>query len=258
MDGRFVDSEKMNVGRFGTGLPFKPGHRKDVEIFLDEKMLLQPLHWKRPRKIFVCSMTDLFGGFVRDEWIDKVFAVMALCPQHTFQVLTKRSKRMRKYMQPKTGIFGRVIHQAEKIRDMMRWPAVLYDMDFGNVWLGVSAEDQQRADERIPDLLATPAAIRFVSAEPLLDRLEISEYVRPTKIYEGGFTDDFDAPRLNWVICGGESGQNFRPMKIEWAERLMCQCDESADYFFKQDSGRHSGTRGRASDVLWACKEFPK
>ena len=90
-------SDKFNR-RLGTGLPFKPGHRKDIEIFLDEKMLLQPLKWKRPRRIFVCSMTDLFGDFHSDGWIDKMFAVMARCPQHTFQILTKRSKRMRDYI----------------------------------------------------------------------------------------------------------------------------------------------------------------
>lgn len=87
--------------RLGTELDYKPGHRlspePDTEIFLDEKMLLAPLRWKRPRKIFVCSMTDLFGDWVEDEWLDRIFAVMALCPQHTFQLLTKRQARMRKY-----------------------------------------------------------------------------------------------------------------------------------------------------------------
>src|SRR5712671_7902670 len=83
--------------RLGTGLDFKPGYRLYNEIFLDEKMLTLPLRWKKPRMIFVCSMTDLFADFVRDEWIDRMFAVMALCPQHRFQVLTKRAKRMREY-----------------------------------------------------------------------------------------------------------------------------------------------------------------
>ena len=90
-------AEGMNKRLF-TGLDYKPGNRDQVEIFLDEKTLLQPLRGKRPRKIFVCSMTDLFADFVADEMIDRIFAVMALCPQHTFQILTKRPERMRKYI----------------------------------------------------------------------------------------------------------------------------------------------------------------
>src|SRR5262245_57000175 len=92
----FCYSEGFNK-RLGTGLAFKPGHRADIELFLDEAMLTLPLRWKKPRKIFVCSMTDLFADFVRDEWIDKMVAVMALAPQHTYQMLTKRAKRMRDY-----------------------------------------------------------------------------------------------------------------------------------------------------------------
>src|SRR4051794_40445939 len=83
--------------RLGTGLPFKPGHRKEIEIFLCEETLTQPLRWKKPRMIFPGSMTDLFADFVRDEWLDRIFAVMTLTPQHTYQVLTKRAARMRHY-----------------------------------------------------------------------------------------------------------------------------------------------------------------
>lgn len=93
--------------RLGTGLDFKPGHRDDVEIFLDEEMLLAPLRWKKPKIIFVCSMTDAFASFVRDEWLDRMFAVMALCPQHTFQVLTKRAERMREYINQCLNKVGR-------------------------------------------------------------------------------------------------------------------------------------------------------
>lgn len=95
---RFCYSEMQINRRFGTGLPFKPGHRKDIDLFLDEKMLTTPLRWKRGRMIFVCSMTDLFADFVPDEWIDQLFAVMALTPQHTYQVLTKRAFRMNLYV----------------------------------------------------------------------------------------------------------------------------------------------------------------
>jgi protein gp37 len=92
-------SEELNMkvrAGIGTGLPFKPGHRKDVEIFLDEKHLVKPLHWRRPRMVFTCSMTDLFADFVKDEWIDHIFAVMVLCPDHTFQCLTKRPEASRR------------------------------------------------------------------------------------------------------------------------------------------------------------------
>src|ERR1043166_3823667 len=100
----FCYAENMNK-RLGTGLSFKPGHRKDIQIFLDETMLLAPLRWKKPRMIFVCSMTDAFADFVKDEWLDKMFAVMALCPQHTFQVLTKRPERMREWSLQEGGAF---------------------------------------------------------------------------------------------------------------------------------------------------------
>lgn len=194
-------AESWNKPR-GTGLPFKPGHAADVEIILDERMLLQPLRWRAPRKIFVCSMTDLFADFVPDEMIDRVFAVMALAPQHTFQVLTKRAARMRDYLTDSdlsnrisaalgcmldgdwVWTEGKRFRQAiERLIDVFAGMStdddgnIVYHDDpwpLPNVWLGVSAEDQRRADERVPDLLATPAAIRFVSAEPLLGPIDFT------------------------------------------------------------------------------------
>jgi protein gp37 len=243
-------SEKWNKGRFGTGLPFKPGHRKDVDIFLDEKMLFYPLHWKKPRKIFVCSMTDLFADFVPDEWIDKVFAVMALCSQHTFQVLTKRSKRMREYMRNADRVRECDISLAcEKIDGLREhnlggcesgWP-------LPNVWLGVSCEDQQRADERIPDLLATPAAVRFVSAEPLLAPIDFTYFTPAHSLFwaastytgnDGVERDDlFGRPveGIDWIISGDESGHGARPGNIEWHRSIKNQCVEAGTaYFLKQ------------------------
>jgi protein gp37 len=99
---RFCYAESINL-RLGTGLPFKPGHAKDLKIYLDERMLTQPLRWKGPRKIFVCSMTDLFASFVPDAFIDRMFAAMALAPHHTFQILTKRPDRMLRYMSSREG-----------------------------------------------------------------------------------------------------------------------------------------------------------
>jgi len=204
---RFCYAEGINR-RLGTGLDFKPGHRGDIEIFLDEKMLLAPLRWRKPRDIFVCSMTDLFADFVRDEWIDRMFAMMALCRQHRFQVLTKRPKRMRAHVQRPE--FGNEV-------EIFPWP-------LPNVWLGISAEDQANADERIPELLATPAAVRFVSLEPLLGPIDLG-------IMRGGLMH----PRISWVICGGESGPHARLMRPEWIRLIRDQCAAAGvPFFFKQ------------------------
>jgi protein gp37 len=162
----------------------------DVRLARDETLTL-PLRWKRPRRIFVNSMGDLFHESVPDAWIDRVFAVMALSPQHTFLVLTKRSKRMREYMIPalETRVGGEAFdltcrslatNPKSKVGDGVKLTgdiAHLKVWPLPNVWLGVSAEDQTRADERIPDLLATPAAVRFVSAEPLLSALDLSGWL---------------------------------------------------------------------------------
>jgi protein gp37 len=235
--------------RLGTGRDFKPGElyedaRKghnngEVKLFLDETMLTQPLRWKKPRRIFVGSMTDLFGRFVKDEWLDKIFAVMALCPQHTFQVLTKRSDRMRAYL-TKDWTY-------ESIYNAMGWlgstgatephpyrAAFPNGMPFPlpNVWLGVSAEDQPAADARIPDLLATPAAVRFISAEPLLGPINLHEVIPDPLIYNAIHGMD---RLLDLVIVGGESGVHARSMHPDWARSLRDQCQAAGvAFFFKQ------------------------
>jgi protein gp37 len=235
-------AEGMNK-RLGTGLPFKPGHRKNIEIFLNEEMLMAPLRFKQPLMIFVCSMTDLFADFVTDEWIDQVFAVMALCPQHTFQVLTKRSARMREYLIARDGMGNAQLCSAiNTIPELLGNRHGALEMPLPNVWLGVSCEDQQRADERIPDLLATPAAVRFVSAEPLLGSMDLRTYLRPhtrpnADGYGGnegpGWTARFT--KLDWIIVGGESGREARPMHPDWARSIRDQCAAAGTaYFFKQ------------------------
>jgi protein gp37 len=162
----------------GTGLPFNRQSRDEVEIFIDEKILEQPLHWRRPRKIFVCSQTDLFGEWVSDKAIDRAFDVMALCPEHTFMVLTKRAKRMQRWVSK--------AHPPHPLTAMEPkypgWPLL-------NVWLGVSCENQATADERIPLLLQTPAAVRFVSVEPMLGPVDISKYIGYNAEYEINRTD---------------------------------------------------------------------
>lgn len=192
-------------------------------------ILLAPVRWRRPRMIFVNSMGDLFHENVPDEWIDETFAVMAIANWHRFQVLTKRSARMRRYLNdPETA--GRVAHRAWAIiaeakarPDGWTWP-------LPNVWVGVSAEDQRRADERIPDLLETPAAVRWVSAEPLVGRI-----ILPGAWLGQGDNGSFGSGRLDWFVVGGESGPSARPAHPDWVRLLRDQCvlSETA-FFFKQ------------------------
>ena len=256
-------AETMNR-RLGTGLDFKPGHRANIEIFLDEKMLLAPLRWKKPRMIFVCSMTDAFADFVKDEWLDRMFAVMALCPQHKFQVLTKRPGRMYGFIDG-LKYFGLL---PERIADATRpilatandirsvsWNYPAWPLP--NIWLGISCEDQATADERIPLLLKTAAAVRFVSAEPVLAPIDFTnlDYYASLKRAHPNFErtendpnifydvldghmkgpDDIGLPKLDWVIVGGESGPHARPMHPDWARSIRDQCKAAGvPFFFKQ------------------------
>lgn len=230
-------AERMNQ-RLGNGVPFKAQHVGDVEIYLDEKVLMEPLRWRKPRTVFVCSMTDLFGEFVADLTIEMVFAAMALAPQHTFIVLTKRAKRMREWM-TSFARQGGVLMAAQRLgadSAPVAWP-------LPNVWLGVSVEDQRRADERIPDLLDTPAAVRFLSVEPLLgpvnlDRVKIDETAWMsvlTGLRYWGPTAALIGSKLDWVIVGGESGPGARPMHPKWADDIRIDCAQAGvPYFFKQ------------------------
>jgi protein gp37 len=241
----FCYAEGFNK-RFGTGLPFKPGHRADIEIFLDEDMLTLPLRWKKPRRIFVCSMTDVFADFVSGEWIDKMLAVMALCLQHTFQVLTKRPERMREYFLGKECY--RDVHplddRYDAINDAMNKLAPphwckreLQDyseegLPLPNVWLGVSCERQEEADARIPLLLQTPAAVRFISAEPLLGPIDLHDWC--TRDWHPTMPPETTSC-VDWVIVGGESGPHARSMHPQWARTIRDQCQAAGvPFFFKQ------------------------
>lgn len=219
-------AESLNL-RLGTGRPFTGIDDAEVELFLDEEMLLRPLRWRRPRKIFVCSMTDLFADFVPAEWIDRIFAVMHLSPRHTFQVLTKRAARMNSYLDSSTDNREEVIGAA--VRELTGGASSgLLELPLPNVWLGVSAENQETADERIPLLRETRAAVRFVSAEPLLSGLDLSK---------GGAGQ---ALGISWLIIGGESGpiDKVRPMDIEWVRDIVRQCREAGVPCFVKQLGR--------------------
>lgn len=201
------------------------------EVRFNAQWLDQPLHWGKPRMIFVCAHADLFHESVPDEWIDKVFSVMALAGRHTFQVLTKRAKRMREYCSDLTR--DRIEEAAREMGYTFRHSgAWMLALPLPNVWLGVSVEDQKRADERIPELLATPAAVRWVSAEPLLGPVLIDTLLCEMPEDEDG------APYLgpiDWVVVGGESGPKARPMHPHWARDLRDQCaDAGVPFLFKQ------------------------
>lgn len=199
----------------GTGLPFDRRSRDLVEVFVDEKILAVPFHWRKPRKIFVCSQTDLFGEFVSNSDIYAVLCVIAQNERHTFQILTKQAARMQEYME--RFVSGGV--------------------PLSNLWLGVSAEDQQRADERIPLLLKTPATVRFVSYEPAIGPVDFKRWLTPGPIQDGkGLRGrEVGTDPLDLIIIGGESGPGARPFNIEWAQRVIEQCDATgAACFVKQ------------------------
>lgn len=204
----------------------------DVQLRPDKLDL--PLRWTKPRKVFVNSMSDLFHDKVPDEYIARVFAVMALAPQHTFQLLTKRHGRMRSLLSSDdfrsevTHTFVGLAVENLSLKTGHLESATGDWWPLSNVWLGVSAEDQKRADLRIPALLDTPAAVRFVSAEPLLGPIDL--HADPI-----GKDSVFWIGHLDWVIVGGESGPSARPMHPDWARSLRDQCVAAGvPFLFKQ------------------------
>jgi len=266
---------KHHPSRAGLTIDSRAGPVWNGTVRLHEPALLQPLRWKRQRTIFWNAHGDTFHDAVPDEWIDRMFAVMALTPQHKHLVLTKRPARMRAYLTDAESPFHRVHYAAAADIGGKRWGWIndyaprgsaitqynLYlqvGWPLPNVWLGVSVEDQARADERIPDLLATPAAGRFLSCEPLLgpvnlDRIKMFDRETEHGGWETGWEsclngkrfdmwagDDEDPMRPGWpkidgVIVGGESGTGARPMHPNWARSLRDQCAAAGvDFHFKQ------------------------
>lgn len=240
-------------------------------VTLHEDKLNEPLRMRKPARVFVASMGDLFHEDVPDEFIDKVFAVMALASRHTFLVLTKRPERMRNYILSR-GEELLEIGISEWLAEQIFWPGNLiaaawpidrrwrrapadYDgpdlvspedwfwegegkpfaWPLPNVWCGVTAENQARVDERIPLLLQTPAAVRFVSVEPMLGLVDLSCYLswqyhvnlpeeeRPRAMAEH-WAGMHRLTKLDWVICGGETGPGARPMHPDWVRGLRDQC----------------------------------
>lgn len=272
--------EKMSAGAgrkshyAGTTQQSKAGAVWTGKVNLaPDHIINQPLRWKRPRRIFVNSMSDLFHPDVPFQWTEQIWDVMFDCPQHTFQILTKRPEVMLAFSK----------YMTERCRRM----------DYPNIWLGVSVEDQARADERIPSLLSTPAAVRFLSCEPLLGPVDLSAWMPAGKASwecgycrhffsgkhqqicpncnksgglsgshvankrcPGTFTGWTDRQPIDLVIVGGESGPGARPMNPDWARSLRDQC-QAADvpYFFKQWGEYVGGEVISDGEMVWFTPE---
>ncbi|MBO0777231.1 MAG: phage Gp37/Gp68 family protein [Ktedonobacteraceae bacterium] len=203
-------------------------------VVLRPERLQAPLHWKKPQMIFVNSMSDLFHEQVPDDYIEKVFSVMALASQHIYQVLTKRPERMMRWCEAHSPVFA---------GQRPGWDgSVLTPLP--NVWLGTSVENQRAADERLPYLRNTRAVIRFLSCEPLLGPIDL--------LFSGRPIDQ----RIDWVIAGGESGPHYRPMDLDWARSLRDQCqDAGVAFYYKQGASRFPGRNKQLDGREW--QEYP-
>lgn len=218
---------------------------------LPEK-LTEPLRWRKPRRVFVNSMSDLFHEAVPFEFVDRVFAVMALCPQHTFQVLTKRPERMAEYLNNWPAGMSRGHHIAYQLdqhgRALVSEPRKQYDgsgptvqLPLPNVWLGTSVENQAAADERIPHLLRCPAAVRFLSVEPLLGPVDLGQWLRTPewRRLRAEHWKEPPVPEPGWVIVGGESGPGARPCNVEWIRSVVGQCKAAGVPVFVKQLGKY-------------------
>ena len=253
--------------------PKSPYHgREFTDVKCHPERLDAPLRWQKQRMVFVNSMSDLFHEDAPDEFIDRVFAVMGnvycmMDEPHVFQVLTKRPERMKRYLNT-TDTLTRITEAMKAMglglmgeNSPPTWP-------LPNVWLGVSAEDQETANYRIPFLLHTSAAVRFVSAEPLIGPIDLTRVEMPDGDYLGPSLNNLGADcGIDWVIVGCESGANARPMDLEWAKALVAQCEASrhAKVFVKQIpstkvlSREQSGTfRVRAGSPIKDMALFPE
>lgn len=240
------------------------------KINIHEPSLHKPLLAKRPTTYFVNSMSDLFHKDVPFSFVDMVFCIMKACPQHTFQILTKRADRMLKYFSSdRPKILDDAYLQMMGSEEFDNMPSmVCYVQKNGiegwplqNVWMGVSVEDQKAADERIPYLLQVPAAVRFLSCEPLLGPVNLNQIETTDETLDvlnkfgnavGGACGDLSYG-IDWVIAGGESGKDARPMHPEWVKSLRDKCNEAdVPFFFKQWGEWRDGARGDTAIAKWA------
>lgn len=271
----------------GQGHPFEVPYRDQVEVYFEPRALTEVLTRRIPTRYFWLDMSDLFGAWVLDAWIDQCVATMALTPHHTHLVLTKRAERMFEYftgaghvqtwnvhpvLGPAEGEDGRLTDIRCAITSLggaegynriggLRWP-------LPNLHLGVSVENQEQADKRTPRLLQTPAVVRWLSVEPLLGPVNLTDRPwpwpdGPIDLLNRGWCNRQTTPlswnKLDWIVVGGESGPGHRPMDLAWLRDVVAQCRAAGvACYVKQDSGPRPGHQGRIPAELWALKEFPE
>lgn len=241
-------AEKINK-RFGDKLPYYESLDRKVELILNEKALEKPLHWKKPKRIFVQDMSDLFLDTTPTWMIDRILEVIAACPQHTFLMLTKRPENLEKKLYEVTP--------DNPCRELGGGDY------FSNLHLGVTAENQEMADKRIPILLQIPG-FHWVSLEPLLGKIDLKKLnidmpselsdlrYKEVDCLDGNFRHDipFVGP-INWVVCGGESGPGARPMNPDWARELRDQCVIAGiPFFFKSWGEYHERDLGMPPEFM--------
>lgn len=214
----------------------------DGTLTFVENQLLKPLSWKSPKKVFACSMSDIGHENVENEWLDKIFSVMAIA-NHTFQVLTKRPERLKTYL--RSGAKQRIRRGAVDLGRQLGLPPKRYEVyetcqfrwPLPNVWIGTSIENQKTADDRIPKLLQTPAAKLFLSCEPLLEAVDLTKIYRISNLTQTELTWlDY----LHWIIIGGESGVGARPCHIEWIRSIVRQCKPTNVAVFVKQLGSNA------------------
>jgi protein gp37 len=260
-------AEHMNVenggnpGRMGTGVAYAADQNEKIEHFVHEPTLLQPLSWKSPRRIFPCSMTDLYGSWVPDNVLDLLYAVMAMTPQHTYIVLTKRPERRKRYLDElaeQDNVGTRITSAAVKLSKDNK-AVVEGDWPLPNVIEMGSFGTQAEAERQAPILAATRAARIGLSCEPLLEPLELPACIladSPATLLNPG------SRRLSWIIVGGESGEAARPMDVMWARSIRRQVGvQNIPFFMKQlgSNVREEGHRIKLRDRHGRdYQEFPE
>jgi protein gp37 len=263
------------------------GPRWTGVVKVHEGHLIEPLGWQKPRRVFVNSLSDLFHENVSDETIERIFAVMALAHWHTFQVLTKRPARMQALLSDPSfwdrlqmgASFQNANHKHERNPRLgKQHPGISWPLK--NVWLGVSVEGQKAANERIPLLQQTPAAVRFLSCEPLLGPVDLQRFMSEPVLSHCPEVEEFgdsacegcpgpspECPGVyvqrggvDWVIVGGESGPGFRPMDYAWAQNIWDQCKAaSVPFFYKQNANKKAGQLSYPVERYeqFGCRQFP-
>jgi len=283
----FCYAATMNVWR-GNGVDYTIPGFNEIELYLDMDVLFDPCRWKKPRNIFPCSMTDLFADFVPDWWLRAIYGVMAMCSRHTFMILTKRPERRRQFLtkfatkQEWADYLSELDHHGGEFDGMAVFdedaecviansvngvlaPGYNVDWPMSNVWEGLSVCTQKEFDELVPVLDQTPAVLRWLSMEPLLEKIEI---LYPKSLYPGGPprccngidcgcqgmpTDPPYIYGTSWIVVGGESGKKARSCDPEWIWLIVQQCKEaSVRCFVKQMGSQHpSPGDSKGGDMLF-------